>query len=392
MSSILFRKCSGVWVLGVALAAAIMLTGASIAFAEPGVSDSEIKVGMVNALTGNASALGTGMAAGVNACFSQVNTAGGVNGRKFTLLSRDDGYEPEKCVSATKELIDGGGVFSLVGYVGTPTATAIMPVLGENPNLVFFGPFTGAEFLRSPVKKTVFNVRASYFDETEGLVEHLTTDLGIKDIGIFIQSDAYGSAGEAGVLKALRKRGLTVTGKGTYKRNTVDIDTALDALKLAQPKAVIMVGAYKACAAFIKSAKAAGFNPVFCNISFVGTTALVKELGTDGDGVVISQVMPSPDDASIPLVKDYQAAMNAAGATAYDYTSLEGFVAATIYVDAVKKAGPTLTRDGLLEVLQGLKENIGGLDIEFSASSHQALKQIYFTRIQGGKALPIQKF
>jgi branched-chain amino acid transport system substrate-binding protein len=375
-----------------ATAALSLLLVAGKSFAEPGVSDTEIKVGMVNALTGNASALGTGMASGVNACFAQTNAAGGVNGRKLTLVSRDDGYEPEKCLVATKELIDGEGVFSLLGYVGTPTATAVMPVLGQNPNLVFFGPFTGAEFLRNPVKANVFNVRASYFDETEGLVSHLTADLGIKEIGIFIQSDAFGSAGEAGVLKALRKRDLTLTGKGTYKRNTVDVAAALDALKLAQPKAVIMVGAYKACAAFIKAAKAAGFAPVFCNISFVGTTALVKELGSDGDGVVISQVMPSPDDDSIPIVKDYQAAMKAAGAAAFDYTSLEGFVAASIYVDAVRKVGPALTRDGLLQVLSGLKDNVGGLDIEYSAASHQALKQIYFTKIQGGKAVSIEKF
>jgi branched-chain amino acid transport system substrate-binding protein len=375
-----------------ALAAFSMLVVASKSLAEAGVSDSEIQVGMVNALTGNASALGTGMAAGVNACFTQTNAAGGVNGRKLTLVSRDDGYEPEKCLNATKELIDGGSIFSLLGYVGTPTATAVMPLLGQNPNLVFFGPFTGAEFLRNPVKGNVFNVRASYFDETEGLVSHLTGDLGISEIGIFIQSDAFGSAGEAGVLKALRKRNLTLAGKGTYKRNTVDIASALDALKQAQPKAVIMVGAYKACAAFIKAAKAAGFTPVFCNISFVGTTALVKELGSDGDGVLISQVMPSPDDASIPIVKSYQAAMTAAGASAFDYTSLEGFVAASIYIDAVKKVGPNLTRDGLMQVLSGLKDNVGGIDIEFSATNHQALKQIFFTRIQGGKAVPIEKF
>lgn len=363
-----------------------------MAFAETGVSDTEIRLGMVNALTGNAAALGTGVAAGAGACFAQFNAAGGADGRKITLLSKDDGYQPEQCVSATKELLDSGNVFSLIGYVGTPTATAVMPLLAAIPDLVFFAPLSGAEFLRSPLKRNVFNVRASYFDETEGLVGHLTTDLGIREIGIFIQADAFGSAGEAGVLKALRKRDLTLVGKGTYKRNSIDIAPGLDALRQAQPKAVILIGAYKACAAFIKGAKAAGFTPVFCNISFVGTSALVKELGADGDGVIISQVLPSPYDPSLPIVKDYQAAMNAAGSTEFDYTSLEGYVDASIYVEAIRKTGPSLTRASFLQVLEGLNENIGGLAIDFSPTCHEALRRVYFTRIQGGRALPIDTF
>ena len=362
------------------------------ATAEPGVTATEIKVGMANALTGNAAALGTGMAAGVSACFAQLNAAGGIEGRKLTLVSRDDGYEPDKCVAQTKALIDDDKIFSLLGYVGTPTATAIMPLLAQNPNLVFLAPFTGAEFLRSPLKKNVFNVRASYFDETEGLIEHLTTDLGIKEIGVFIQDDAFGAAGEAGVLKALRKRNLTLAGKGTYKRNTSEVASGLDALKPAKPKAVIMVGTYKACAAFIKQAKAAGFTPIFCNISFVGTSALIKELGADGDGVIVSQVMPSPHDPSVAIVKDYQAAMKAAGGTEFDYTSLEGYVAATVYAAAIRKAGTALTRDGFLLALESLKAGIGGLEIEFSAANHQALRQVYFTRVEAGRAISIGRF
>ena len=181
-----------------------LLGSLSLPAASPGVSDTEVKVGMANALSGNASALGTGMATGVRAFFDKLNKAGGVHGRQVTLVSKDDGYEPDRCVAQTKELIETDKVFSLLGYVGTPTATAIMPILSQNPDLVFLAPFTGAEFLRNPIKKNVFNVRASYFDETEDLVEHLTSDLGIKEIGIFIQEDAFGAAGEAGVQKALR--------------------------------------------------------------------------------------------------------------------------------------------------------------------------------------------
>lgn len=361
----------------------------SLQAAAPGVSDTEVKVGMANALSGNASALGTGMATGAKAFFEKFNKAGGAHGRTVTLISKDDGYEPERCVAQTKELLETDNVFSLLGYVGTPTATAIMPILGQNPDVAFLAPFTGAEFLRNPVKKNVFNVRASYFDETEMLVERLTSDLGIKEIGIFIQEDAFGAAGEAGVQKALRKRNLTLAGKGTYKRNTTDVAAGLDALKQAQPKAIVLVGTYKACAAFIKAAKAAGLKSVFCNISFVGTAALIQELGPDGDGVVVSQVMPSPQDVSVPVVKEYQAAMTAAGKTDFDYTSLEGYVAAAVYAEVLNRAGKDLTRAGYLTALESLKANLGGLEVEFTAANHQALKQVYLTLIQGGKAVPV---
>lgn len=371
---------------------ASLLAAHLLAAAEPGVTDTEVKVGMANALTGNSAALGLGMSAGAKAFFDQLNASGGVQGRKVALISKDDGYEPDRCVAQTKELIETDKVFSLLGYVGTPTATAIMPLLGQNPDLVFLAPFTGAEFLRNPVKKNVFNIRASYFDETEALVQRLTEDLAIKEIGVFIQDDAFGAAGEAGVQKALRKRNLTLAGKGTYKRNTVDVADGLNLLKQGNPKAVIMVGTYKACAAFIKAAKAGGVKAVFCNISFVGTSALIKELGSEGEGVVISQVLPSPTDASMPVVKEYQAAMKAAGREEFDYTSLEGYIAALVYAEALKKAGKDLTRGGFLGALENLKTSLGGLEVEFSAASHQALKRVYLTVVRDGKATPVTDF
>lgn len=354
-----------------------------------GVTETEVKIGMVNALSGNAAALGTGMSAGARACFERINAGGGIHGRKITLISRDDGYEPESCVQQTRELLEKESVFSLLGYVGTPTATAVMPILHQNPDLVFLAPFTGAEFLRNPVKKNVFNIRASYFDETEDLVQHLTSDVGIREIGIFVQEDAFGAAGEAGVQKALRKRGLTLAGKGTYKRNTADVDAGVAALKQTQPRAVVMVGTYKACAAFVKAARSAGLNSVFCSISFVGTASLIQELGPVGDGVVVSQILPSPQETSIPLIKDYQTAMQAAGIGQLDYTSLEGFVAASVCAEALKKCGRDLTRATYLQSLESLKSDLGGVAVEFSPTSHQALNKVYLTVIQGGRAVPV---
>ena len=227
------------------LCALLLLAAASPCLAENGVTQNEIVIGMSNALSGPASGLGTGLKAGATAYIDMVNAAGGVNGRKIRLISYDDGYEPERTVVMTRKLVNQDKVFALFGFVGTPTSAAAVPY-ATKMGVPYIAPFTGAEFLRTPVSPFVFNVRASYFDETEGMVEHLTKDLGIKKIGVFIQDDGYGNAGKAGVNRALNKRGMRLAGEGKYIRNTTDVDAGLNALKAANPEAVIMVGAYKA--------------------------------------------------------------------------------------------------------------------------------------------------
>jgi branched-chain amino acid transport system substrate-binding protein len=366
----------------------VILSSAHGVSAEQGVTDKEILVGMSNALTGPASALGTGMKAGALAYFNKINASGGVHGRKIRLVSYDDGYEPKNTVDNTNKLIMTDKVFALFGYVGTPTASAIVPVINKE-KIPFFGPFTGAEFLRNPVNKYIYNVRASYFDEAEEQVRFLTAK-GIKKIGILFQNDAYGLAVKGGVLKALGKRNMTLSGEGRFERNTMEIDAGLAALKKEEPEAVIMVGTYKAMAVFIKKAKAEGFNPVFLNVSFVGTAALVKELGGAGDGVIITQVMPSPTDGSVPLVKQYRADMQAAGHRELDYTDLEGYVDAVAFTEILKKAGSNLTREAFLAAAEGLNASKDGMHFMFTEANHQAMENIYLTRIAGSKVVPVR--
>ena len=363
---------------------------APLAFAETGVSDTEVKIGMANALTGPAGGLGVAIKKGSTVFFNKLNAAGGVHGRKVTLISVDDGYEPAQAAAATDKLVTQDKVFALFGYVGTPTSKAAIPIATKN-GVPFFAPFTGAEFLRNPVDKWVFNVRASYWSETELQVEHLDKDLGIKKIGIFMQDDAYGVAGKEGVERALRTRGLKPVAEGRYKRNTEDIDAALATLKAANPEAVVMVGTYGACASFVKKARASGFKPKFLNLSFVGTSNFIKASAADGEGAYITQVMPSPDDASIPIVRQYQADMKEAGVTTFDYTSLEGYVNAAVFTEALKASGSDLSRQGFVAALDKLKINLGGLDISFSPTDHQGLKKVYLTKVQNGKAIPISK-
>jgi len=368
----------------------LVTLGGAPAQAEVGVSPQEVAVGMSNALSGPASELGTRLKAGVEVYFGKVNASGGVNGRKLRLVSYDDAYEPGKCAAYTTKLVDTDNVFALLGYVGTPTSTAVLPLVSE-AGIPFIAPLTGAASLRSPVNPVVFNVRASYFDETEYLVDHLTRDLGIKRIGIMVQSDSFGSAGEEGVLAALNKRSLPLQGKGSFKRNTEDVGAGLAALQEAKPEAVIMIGTYQSLAAVVKKAKAEGFKPKLATISFVGTESFVKALGPDGEGVYISEVMPSPEDPSVPLVGAYQKDMKAAGER-LDYGSLEGYIDAAVFVEGLRKGGAELTRVGFLASMNALQVDLGGVSVHYSPGNHQALKKVYGVRIQGGKALPLESF
>src|SRR3954470_13155419 len=285
---------------------------ASMCLHAQGVTDTEILLGQSVALSGPSEQLGRDMRQGAQLYFNAINARGGINGRKVVLKTLDDGYDPPRAADNTRRLIDQDKVFALFGYVGTPTSAAALPIFTE-AHVPFVGAFTGAELLRQPFNRYVFNVRASYFDETEAIVQHLTA-MSIDRIAVFYQNDAYGQAGLAGVERALKKRNLDVAGKGTVERNTVDVKAAVDAITKAGPQAVVMIGAYKACAAFVRDMKKAGADATFWNVSFVGSKALAKELGDEGRGVQVSQVVPFPWDVTIPVVKEYRKAMEEAKA------------------------------------------------------------------------------
>ena len=292
--------------------------------AELGVSADTILFGQSAALDGPASALGTGMRTGLLAAFAETNHNGGVKGRKLELKSYDDGYEPERAIAHTIRLINEDKVFALIGEVGTPTSKAVQPI-ATKAAVPFIGPFTGAGFLRNPDLGNVVNFRGSYDQETEAWIKHLTEDLKYDRIAILYQDDSFGRVGLSGVQKALKKRGLKLVAEGTYKRNTTAVKSALLSIRKGKPQAVVMVGAYKPIAEFIKLAGKTKLKATFVNISFVGSKALAKELGAQGAGVVITQVVPFPWDTSIPLVKQYHEALKAHDANAEPgFVSLEG--------------------------------------------------------------------
>ena len=365
------------------LASFLVLTAPDLVRAEDGVTDDAIVFGQAAVLEGPAAALGNGMRQGITAAFEEANRSGGVHGRKLKLISVDDGYEPDKAIAATKKLIEADKVFALIGPVGTPTSAAAQPIASA-AKVPFIGAFTGAMFLRNAKLENVINVRASYDAETEAWVKHLTEDLKIKKIAIFYQDDAFGRAGLSGFKQAMDKRGLEIAAEGTFERNTVAVKSALLTLKRAEPEAVVMVSPYKPSAEFIKLAHKIDFNPVFVNISFVGAGALARELGADGNGVVVSQVVPFPWDASLKAVADYQAAIKALDAQGQpEFVSLEGYLVGRLTVAALEKAGKDVSREVLLRTIKETGQfDIGGLMMTFGPDDNEGLDKVFMTIIQ----------
>src|SRR5450631_1767639 len=346
-----------------------ILTGLSMLFAvasplharadEVGVSSDTILFGQAAALEGPSSALGQGMRQGILAAFAEINATGGVHGRKLILISRDDGYDPDQSVVQTTRLIEEDKVFALIGAVGTPTTAATVPI-AQARNVPFIGPFTGAAFLRAPELHNVVNIRASYGAEAEAWIKHLTEDLQVRNIAIFYQDDAFGRDGLAGVKHALAKRNMELTAEGTFERNTKAVGSALRTLKRTEPEAVVMVGPYGPCAEFIRLAHKSGFHPIFVNISFVGADALAKELGPEGKGVIVSQVVPFPWDASVKVVADYQAAEKALDPNLKpEFVSLEGYLAGRLVTAVLEMAGPSPSRVEMLRLIN----DVGSFDI-----------------------------
>jgi branched-chain amino acid transport system substrate-binding protein len=368
-------------IAGATLLTAVLAIGT--ADAENGVSADKIVFGQAAPLDGPAAALGLGMREGLLAAFAEANKAGGVKGHKLELVSADDGYEPNKSIEVTKKLLGDDKVFALIGPVGTPTSAATQPIATEG-GVPFIGAFTGAEFLRNPYKGNVINLRASYFQETEEMVERLTKDVGATKIAIMYQDDAYGRAGLAGVQAALARRKMELVAEGTYERNTIAVKGAVLSIKKGNPDAVIMIGAYKPCAEFIKLARQTKLDAVFVNISFVGSDALAKELGPAGAGVVVTQVVPYPREASVGIVGKYQAALKAANPSAEPgFVSLEGYMVGRLAIMALDRIEGDITRQGLLDIFSKKGNfDLDGTKLAFGADKNHGSDTVYLTVLQ----------
>ena len=376
--------------------AAAASTAAAPGESDAGAGENEIRFGMSTALTGPAADIGQEMRAGVELAFDEMNRAGGIRGRRLALIALDDGYEPSRTAPNMVELIDCERVLGVVGNVGTPTAVAALPVARER-KVLFYGAFTGAGTLRrTPPERYVVNFRASYAQETGAMVDALVGVAGLRpeEVAFFTQRDAYGDAGFAGGIAALKRHGLedeTVVAHGRYERNTTAVESALAEIMTAavRPRAVIMVGAYAPCAAFVKLARANGLESTFLNVSFVGTQSLISALGAEGEGVIITQVVP-PLEADLPILARYRTALAASDHPGGEsFGSLEGYVSAQVLCRALETLDAAPTRESIVDAL----ERLGGFDLglgvplELGPEHHQACDRVWPTVVRGGRAV-----
>ena len=359
--------------------------------AETGVTDTAITIGMSAPFSGPNGAYGIDMRQTIQTYFDQINKSGGINGRKLDLVALDDGYETERTVANTKTLLKEKNAFALLAYYGSsPTTEAMNTVFGP-AKVPLVGTISGANTLREPLNSNangryMFNVRASYADETEAIVNQLVS-LGLKSIAVFYQNDGFGKSGLEGVTAALAKHKLAPSATATVERNSIDVQKAAEAIGKANPQAVVMVTLYKPTAAFVKEMKRNNQNPMFMTLSPVGTEQLVQELGASARGIGISQVVPYPWNDVTPVVREYQKLASKPGS--YSYYGLEGYLMAKTLVEGLKRTGKDLTRDKLVSSLEGMGNvDFGGYRVNYSPNSRQGSRFVELTVVgPGGKVL-----
>ena len=367
---------------------------------EAGVDDATVLFGQSAAFSGPARDLGIEMRRGIESAFREVNEQGGVHGRSLELASLDDAYEPEAAIANTARLIDQQGVFALIGAVGTPTSRSAVPVAAAD-GVPYVAPFTGAAFLRDPRWSNVINLRASYYQETEKIVDYLTGHLGIDRIGVLYQDDSFGQAGLRGVQIALDRRGLPMVGTGVYPRNTTAVKTGLLDLRIAGPDAVVLVGAYQPVAHFIAWARQIGFAPHFMTISFVGSNALIEELGSASAGIFVTQVVPPPSDRNpvvvengaimpvdgfdgaandLPVVESYRRALASHSPDSVPgFVSFEGYLAGRLVIELLDRCGPAPDRDCFLGAMKSDEAiDLDGFAVRFG-NDNQGSDAVYLT-------------
>jgi ABC-type branched-subunit amino acid transport system substrate-binding protein len=369
-----------------------------------GVTEAEIRFGMSAPFSGPAKELGRQMKLGIESAFNVINDAGGVHGRQIKLVAMDDGYEPIRTTETMKQLYEKDQVFGIIGNVGTPTAAIALP-FALKQRMMFFGAFTGANLLRrDPPDRYVFNFRASYAEETDAVVRYLVNvrRLRPEQIVVFAQQDAYGDAGFEGVAKAVRAlrsgRDSEVL-RLNYKRNTIDVDEAVAQLRKLRtpPRAVVMVATYRAAAKFIEKTRDINLQLIYTNVSFVGSTALAEELMLLGpkyaNGVIVTQVVPAVDSYS-NVVLEYKTALSTYfPGEAPDYVSLEGYITANLMIEGLKRTGPMLDTERLVEGLESLRDLDLGLGtlVNFGRTEHQGIHKVWGTQLDAqGRFQPIE--
>lgn len=365
----------------------LLFAGATAsAVAETGVTDTTILIGQTVGLTGTVAGPVKEVIEGNNAYLSQINKQGGIYGRKIEIRTLDDKFDPKLTYANAETLIQKEKVFALFQGRGTPHTQAILPLLEAN-NVPLLAPSTGAAIFHEPAHRLLFNIRAKYQDEVIKAVEHFST-IGITSISLLHVDDAFGEDGLEGFKKAMEARKLTPVAITRFARVNPDFKaTAAEVIK-AQPAALIIVSSASNTAGVIKAIRAQGGQMQIMTMSNNSSNAFVKELGPAGAGVVVSQVTPAPHLLSTPLGQEFKVAAKASGAT-ISYAAMEGFVNAKVLVEALRRAGPKLTREGFIKALESMQRvDFGGLMVTYGPKDHTGSEFVELTMIdKNGKFL-----
>jgi ABC-type branched-subunit amino acid transport system substrate-binding protein len=367
-----------------ALLAAGLLAGTTV-YAQQGVSATTVVIGQSAPLTGANAELGNDIRNGALAYFAKVNAAGGVHGRKIELTTLDDANQVPRSEANTKKLVEETGVFALFGYASATLSRPALPTV-EKHGVPFLGPFTGADPMRV-FHKQVYNMRGSYAEELEKIVDHFVP-LGIKRFSIVYYDDVVGRENYTAVDRALKKRNLQVVSVASFKdRAKPDIAAGVKEIAKGAPDVVILTTLYKATADFVRTARSAGLGAQMASNSFPGASPLAKELGKDGTGVIVATVVPPPGKRSLPIVQEYQVAIEKQlGKKEYSFTSLESYIGAKVLVEALRKAGPKPTRENFMAALDGMKAfDAGGYVVGFSPTNHNGSSFVELTIIGQGQ-------
>lgn len=349
---------------------------------EKGAED-PILIGQSAPFSGPSAQLGTEFNLGARTYFQQVNESGGVHGRKIELRVKDDAYDPGRTAKNTTEFLEQDQVIALLGYVGTSTTLAALPI-ATAAQVPLFAPVTGASALREPFNRHVFNIRASYFDEADYILDQLTVT-GIRNIAVFHQNDAYGQAGLDAVTKAKAKRNVQVVATAPVERHSTDVAAAGKTLLAAKPEAVVLISSYTSSAALVKEMKKAGYSGQFVSVSVVGGKALADELGSSGTGVMVSEVVPFPWSKASPIQAEFNQAMQKAGVPNLSFGSMEGFLAAKTLVEGLRRTGRDPTRARLVAALETLRNwDAGGFALSFTPDNHNGSRFVEMTMIGAG--------
>ena len=343
-------------------ALALFLAGGAVA--EPGVTSDKIIIGQSAGFTGSVAGTVKELTAGAKAYFDVVNAKGGIHGRKIVLESMDDGFDPKRTPEVMTKLIQENKVFALFLSRGTPTNEAAQPIL-EKFKVPLVGPSTGAMSMYDPPHRYLFPVRPSYRSETFKLVDQLV-NMGINKIAVVYTDDSFGKDCLAGVQQAMKENKLTLVAVASHPRGTIKVEEAVATIAKAEPQAIIMTVLADAGVAFVKQMKKTGRSPFFLTLSNNSSNAFIKNLGEDGHGVAVSQVSPYPFAVTTAIAKEFQDNIKGKQDVAPSYASMEGFIAAKVLVEGLKRAGPNLTREKLVKALESLNRfDLGGVDVTY---------------------------